>query len=129
MASFTLILTQAPLAGVSHYLALDFARALLAAGHSLRNVFFYQEACYVALNGQTPIQGQEPLLHAWQSLAQKTNTQLQVCIANAIRRGLLDAKEAERYQQPSPTLAAGFTLVGLGEMAESCQEADRVIQF
>lgn len=129
MASFTLLLTQAPLSNSSHYLALDFAKAALTQGHSISNVFFYQDAVYVGLSGQTPIQGQQPLSHAWQALAEEHQIDLQVCIATATRRGLVDTTEQQRYNLEHPTLASGFVLVGLGEMAQSCQEADRVIQF
>lgn len=129
MASITLLLTQAPLANNSHYLALDYARAALAQGHVIKNVFFYQEASYVALNGQTPIQGQTPLANEWLTLAQTHQIELQVCIANAIRRGLVDSNEQQRYQLPAVTLAEGFQLVGLGEMATSYQEVDHVLQF
>ena len=129
MASFTLLLTQSPLSGPSHYLALDFASALLSAGHRLDRVFFYQDAVYAGLNGQTAIQGQESLLQAWQSLAHTWSVPLQLCIANALRRGIADAAEQQRYGLTSVTLAEGFELAGLGEMAAACQESDRVIRF
>lgn len=129
MATYTLLLTQAPLSNSSHYLALDFARAAIAAGHHIKNIFFYQEAAYVALNGQTPIQGQTPLANEWLVLASAHNIELQVCIANAIRRGLVDVNEQQRYQLPAITLATGFQLHGLGEIASSYQEVDHVIQF
>lgn len=129
MASFSLLLTQAPSSNVSHFLALDFAKALLQQGHKLERVFFYQDAVYVGLNGQTPIQGQSSLMQLWLSLSHEYGFPLQLCIANAIRRGLVDAKEQERYQLPAQTVAVGFDLTGLGELAEACQENDRVIQF
>lgn len=129
MASFTLLITQSPLAGVAHYLALDFAQALLEQDHKLDRVFFYQDAVYVGINGQTPIQGQEPLAHAWANLAKQHNFPLQLCIANAIRRGVVDEAERNRYQLPATTLANGFVLAGLGEMATACKESDRVIRF
>lgn len=129
MASFSLLLTQSPLSGASHYLALDFARALLSAGHRLDRVFFYQDAVYAGLNSQTPVQGQESIAQAWHRLADEYNIPLQLCIANALRRGVVDAVERNRYNLPAATIAEGFSLAGLGEMASACQESDRVIQF
>lgn len=129
MSSFSLILTQSPSSNVSHYLALDFATSLLTQGHSLKRIFFYQDAVYVGLNGQTPIQGQQSLMQSWLQLSRLHNFPLQLCIANAIRRGLVNKQEQERYQLPAQTVADGFDLVGLGELAEACQEDDRVIQF
>lgn len=129
MSSFSLILTQSPSSNVSHYLALDFATSLLTQGHGLKRVFFYQDAVYVGLNGQTPIQGQQSLMQSWLQLSRLHKFPLQLCIANAIRRGLVNKQEQERYQLPAQTVADGFDLVGLGELAEACQEDDRVIQF
>lgn len=129
MASFSLMLTQAPSSNVSHLLALDFAKSLLQQGHNLARVFFYQDAVYVGLNGQTPIQGQQSLMQQWLQLSQQYDFPLQLCIANAIRRGLVNQQEQERYQLPAQTVAIGFVLAGLGELAEACQEDDRVIQF
>ncbi len=129
MASFSIVLTQSPALNVSHILALDFASALLSQGHRLKRVFFYQDAVYVGLNGQTPIQGQLSLMQQWLDLAQEYSFPLQLCIANAIRRGLVNSQGQERYQLPATTVAVGYELVGLGELAEACQEDDRVIQF
>lgn len=129
MASFSLMLTQSPTVNANHFLALDFATSLLQQGHSLKRVFFYQDAVYVGLNGQTPIQGQQSLMQRWLQLSKQYEFPLQLCIANAIRRGLVNAQEQERYQLPTTTVALGFDLVGLGELAEACQEDDRVIQF
>ena len=129
MASFSLMLTQSPTVNANHFLALDFATSLLQQGHSLKRVFFYQDAVYVGLNGQTPIQGQQSLMQQWLQLSKQYEFPLQLCIANAIRRGLANAQEQERYQLPTTTVALGFDLVGLGELAEACQENDRVIQF
>lgn len=129
MASFTLVLTQSPTTNVSHFLALDFATSLLKQGHTLKRVFFYQDAVYVGLNGQTPVQGQQSLLQSWLLLSNQHKFPLQLCIANAIRRGLVNKQEQERYQLPAQTVANGFDLVGLGELAEACLEDDRVIQL
>lgn len=129
MASFALLVTHSPLGSLAHYQALDFAAALLAQGHQLKQVFFYQDAVYVGLNGQLPIQGQTSVLLAWQHFAEQHHIPLQLCIANALRRGLVDATEQQRYDLPASTLANGFTLAGLGELAQAVKECDRVIQF
>lgn len=129
MASYSLLITQSPFSDSGHELALDFAQALLVEGHSLERVFFYQDAVYAALNNQTPTQGQSSLALRWLALKQEHEISLQVCIANAIRRGVLNHQEQQRYQASSVTLMEGFELVGLGEMASACKESNRVITF
>lgn len=129
MASFTLLVTQSPLGSCAHLQALDFAQAVLNAGHQIERVFFYQDAVYVGLNGQTPIQGQKSLAAQWLELARLHAFPLELCIANALRRGIADAKEQARHTLPSATLVEGFVLSGLGALASACKESDRVVQF
>lgn len=129
MAAFTLFITQSPFVTHSHWQAMDFARAACAGGHVIKRVFFYRDAVFCASDRQTPIQGQKPIHQAWRELAQEAGFPLQVCIANAIRRGLVDAAESHRYEHAGPTLADGFSLSGLGDMAEAMNDSDRIIEF
>lgn len=129
MAAFSLLITQNPFTGVAHTLAQDFARTLLTQGHRLQRVFFYQDAVLAALSTQNPPQGQAAVSQQWQALAAEYGFPLQVCIANALRRGVSDSTEQQRYNLPANTLAAGFELAGLGEMAEAALDSDRIIDF
>jgi tRNA 2-thiouridine synthesizing protein D len=60
-----------------------------------------------------------------------TNNQLDgvVCIAAALRRGVLNKEEAERYSRPAANLAAPWDLSGLGQLHDAVQAADRLICF
>lgn len=128
MASFTLLVTQSPFDTLAHQQALDFAQAALNAGHHIRRVFFYTDAVLCASANQTPIQGQTPIAQQWESLATTHDFPLQVCIANALRRGLPDQTEANRYGLQA-SLHAAFELAGLGEMATAVMDSDRIITF
>jgi len=66
---------------------------------------------------------------AWQTLLRDYRINAVVCVAAAVRRGILDADEAARLDIDSPTLAPGFVLGGLGELIEACEQADRVVTF
>lgn len=125
---YTLILTQAPNQQESNLTAQKLAAEILSAGDIIDRVFFYQDACYIALSSQVPGQGLEASYQGWIDLHKKYNTPLQACIANSLRRGVLDKAEAERYQQTA-NLQEGFELVGLGELAEACQTSDRIIRL
>lgn len=129
MATFTLFVTQSPFTTHAHYQAMDFARAAVAGGHQVRRVFFYRDGVYCSSNRLTPIQGQPMISELWREAAESLGFPLQVCIANAIRRGLLDESESARYELPDATLAKGFELVGLGEMAEAMSDSDRIVEF
>ncbi len=126
MATLTLLIRRSPYAGHGHQTALAFAFAALDAGHTIKRVFFYQDAVLAALHQQPP-QGQAGIAQQWQALAER-GVPLQVCIANALRRGVIDEREAQRYQCQA-TLAADFMLAGLGEMASASEDSDRIVEF
>lgn len=128
MASFTLFVTQSPFDSLAHQQALDFARAALQAGHRIQRVFFYTDAVLCASACQIPIQGQTSIADQWGELAMPHQIPLQACIANALRRGLADTTESDRYNL-TPTLHPAFSLVGLGDMAEAVRDSDRIIEF
>ncbi|MDK2776522.1 MAG: sulfurtransferase complex subunit TusD [Pseudomonadota bacterium] len=129
MASFTLLIRSGPYHTAQHSVAQDFARALLGEGHEIRRIFFYQDAVFAALAGQQAVQGQISNAASWQALAEEAGIPLQACIANALRRGICDEAEQQRYNLPAATLADGFELAGLGEMAAACADSDQVIEF
>ncbi|MDT4886895.1 putative sulfurtransferase DsrE [compost metagenome] len=52
-----------------------------------------------------------------------------MCIAAALRRGVLNAEESQRYGRPADNLAAGWELSGLGQLHEAAQMADRLVSF
>ena len=52
-----------------------------------------------------------------------------VCIAAALRRGVVDQTEADRYQLPGSNLRDGYELSGLGQLVDAALTADRVVTF
>ena len=54
---------------------------------------------------------------------------LHICVAAALRRGITDAQEAQQLSLPAHNLQPGFTLSGLGALAEAALTCDRMVQF
>ncbi|MNR63986.1 putative sulfurtransferase DsrE [compost metagenome] len=52
-----------------------------------------------------------------------------VCIAAALRRGVLNEEEAQRYQRSAASVEAPWALSGLGQLHDAIQDADRLICF
>lgn len=127
MSRISLFLNESPFLYRSHIEAINYLRAC-DDNIVVERVFFYQDATLVALDNQRPTQGQPSITTLWQEVAEQRNAPLQVCIANAIRRGLFDAQEAARYDTRA-NLAAGFELTGLGDMAEAVAKSDKLLQF
>ncbi|NYS31671.1 MULTISPECIES: sulfurtransferase complex subunit TusD [unclassified Pantoea] len=106
-----------------------FARALLAAGHELESVFFYREGVLNANQLTAPASDEFDLVRAWQALHQEEGVALNICVAAALRRGVSDAQEAARLQLAGSNLQPGFTLSGLGALAEAALSCERMVQF
>jgi tRNA 2-thiouridine synthesizing protein D len=126
---FSLLIQAAPLSAQASATALSFAEALLKQGHSLHRVFFYRDGVHNASELAAPPQDETNLPHRWQALAREHQVELMVCIAAALKRGILDEAEARRYQKASANLAPGFVLGGLGQLLEAAVESDRLITF
>ncbi|MRS91470.1 sulfurtransferase complex subunit TusD [Enterobacteriaceae bacterium RIT714] len=109
--------------------ALQFAEALLAAGHQLTSVFFYREGVYNANQLTSPASDEYDLVRGWQALNDKYGVELHICVAAALRRGVTDKTEAERLGLAAANLQPGFSLSGLGALAQAALTCDRMVQF
>ncbi|WP_235425663.1 sulfurtransferase complex subunit TusD [Cellvibrio mixtus] len=120
---------QSPPSSQASYSAYQFCRALLRQGHNLHRVFFYQDGIYNATNLAAPPQDELDLYSEWQKLSKEHSVELVVCIAAALKRGLLNQEESIRYNKAGHNLAEGFTLGGLGQLIEAAAVSDRLITF
>ncbi|WP_323155616.1 sulfurtransferase complex subunit TusD [Pseudomonas alvandae] len=109
--------------------ALLFAQAALAAGHEIVRLFFYQDGVYNAANSVVTPQDEQDLPQQWRAFVSEHQLDGVVCIAAALRRGVLNAEEAQRYQRSAASVEAPWALSGLGQLHDAIQDADRVICF
>ena len=127
--SFTIAVYGSPYASMAHTHALKFSSALLAKGHTITRVFFYREGVYVALNARVAPQDEDDVTAQWLALQSEYDLSLNVCIANALKRGIVDQSEADRYEKSAATIATGFELVGLGQLIDGMLTSDRYVEF
>ena len=109
--------------------ALQFALAVLQEGHELVSIFFYREGVYNANQLSAPASDEFDLVRAWQALSEKNGVELHICVAAALRRGVTDHAEAERLGLVGANLQPGFSLSGLGALAQAALTCDRMVQF
>ena len=126
---FSLSVTQSPYSHQGSLAAYKFAKSALAKGHSIHRIFFYGGGVLNSNALTTPPQDELNLYEAWKKLASDFDIELIVCIASALRRGILDADEAMRYEKNATNLHAPFILSGLGQLLDAVIESDRVITF
>ncbi|OOF36807.1 sulfurtransferase complex subunit TusD [Rodentibacter heidelbergensis] len=107
------------------YLAYQFAEALVKKGHTITQIFFFQEG---VSNGNAfvyPANDETHLQQYWQLFAKQNAIPLHLCVAASQRRGIVDsmtAKESENHN-----LAEGFVIAGLGEFMAAVLKSDRLI--
>jgi tRNA 2-thiouridine synthesizing protein D len=129
LSSFTVVIQGAPYASQAPVSALQFCRAVLAEGHSIKRLFFYQDGVHNASLLSVPPQDELHVPRAWQALIAQHSLDAVVCIASALKRGVLDDAEASRYDKGPGNLLPGFSIGGLGLLVEACCESDRVVNF
>jgi tRNA 2-thiouridine synthesizing protein D len=109
--------------------ALRFAQAALDGGHEIARLFFYQDGVHSASGNIASPQDELDLSGEWRTFVQQHQLDAVVCIAAALRRGVLSAEEAQRYNKPAANLDAPWELSGLGQLHEAAQMADRLVCF
>ncbi|MFT7289210.1 MAG: tRNA 2-thiouridine synthesizing protein D [Halieaceae bacterium] len=117
---YTLLILSPPDAGASARHAVEFAGALIDAGHEILCVFFYDAGVLTAAKSASPAQDESDLRARWQSLAQSAEVPLFVCVASAARFGI---SEDETTRLPA------FAVGGLGELIEAGTRSDRLMTF
>ncbi|WP_369990916.1 sulfurtransferase complex subunit TusD [Pseudomonas xanthosomatis] len=109
--------------------ALHFAKAVLDGGHDIARLFFYQDGVHSASANVVTPQDELDVAAQWREFVNQHRLDAVVCIAAALRRGVLNDEEAKRYQRPAVNLPIPWELSGLGQLHEAAQVADRLVCF
>lgn len=109
--------------------AYQFALALIAKGHQLVSVFFYQQGVDNGSCLTVPANDEFDLAKGWQRLAEEHGVALETCVAASLRRGIVSQQEAQQHDLSASNLAASFAPAGLGSLAQALLVQDRVVQF
>ncbi|MEB0042087.1 MULTISPECIES: sulfurtransferase complex subunit TusD [unclassified Pseudomonas] len=109
--------------------ALLFAQAVLAGGHEIVRLFVYQDGVHSTSGNIVTPQDELDVPRQWREFVTEHQLDGVVCIAAALRRGVLNEEEAQRYERPAANLPAPWALSGLGQLHDAVQDADRLICF
>jgi tRNA 2-thiouridine synthesizing protein D len=112
--------------------AFQFAKAAIDAGHEVMRVFFYHDGVNNASRFTVPPQDDRHVVNNWASLNiknEKGEPELVVCVAAALRRGMLDADEAAKNSVDGNNIHPAFRISGLGQLIEAGIQADRLVVF
>lgn len=127
--TFTLVITGAPYASQAPQTALAFAQAAVDLGQNIDRVFLYGDGVHLASALAAPPSDEENLPKAWSEFLAAHQIPAVACIASALRRGLVDDRERQRYELGAANLRSPFDIAGLGEWVESQASESRVLYF
>lgn len=115
---FAILLNESPFNHQAADSAYQFIKAAVAKGHEVVRVFFYYDGVHNANKLSEPQSDDRNIVKRWSELAAEHKIDLAVCVAAGLRRGIKDE-----------VLADGFRITGLGQLVESCMDADRLVTF
>lgn len=126
---FAILITGAPYSSQAPQSALAFCEAARRAGHDIVRVFLYGDGVHLANDLATPPSDEPDWQRRWRDWLKQEQVEAVVCVASALRRGLIDEREAERYDKAHFSVVQPWQIAGLGELVGAGNEADRLIQF
>lgn len=126
---FALLVQGDPAQSPSAISALRFAEAVVVSEHTLVGVFFQGDGVQVGQRFRRPPRDESDLQARWAKVSEYCALPLQLCVASALRRGLVDEQEAKRAGLAAATLTLPFELAGLATFLSHMQTADRVLTF
>ena len=126
---FSILVNEGPYTHQASDTAYQFAKAVLAKGHEIFRIFFYNDGVNNATRLTTPPQDDRNIVNRWSKLAEEHKLDMVGCVAAAQRRGSVDEGEAKRNGKDATNLAAGFRISGLGQLVEAGIQSDRLVTF
>ncbi|CAA7627379.1 sulfurtransferase complex subunit TusD [Magnetospirillum sp. SS-4] len=115
---FGILVNEGPYNHQASDSAYQFTKAALEKGHEIFRVFFYYDGVNNASGLGQPPTDDRNVTRNWQKLAEDHKVDLVVCVAAALRRGIVESN-----------LAPGFRISGLGQLIEAGIQSDRLVTF
>lgn len=126
---FTLVIYAAPYSGQAAKTAYNFAAKVLANGHEISRLFFFNDGVHNANRLAVTPQDESNLRESWDVLIKEHGLEAVVCVSSALKRAVIDASEAKRYELADSSLSEHFRIGGLGELIDACTTSDRLVNF
>ncbi len=126
---YSLLVLSSPCSGQGCATALRFASAVLKRGHQIQRVFFLDEGTQAGASSIVTPQDEPDTASLWAEFGSQHGVELILCVSSALKRGLLDAPEADRYEKNAATVHPAFEISGLGQLIDATMTSDRMITF
>lgn len=106
-----------------------FCQAALKAGHTISQVFFYQDAVLHGTQLSIPMQDEQDVVALWADCSKQNNIDLFVCVSAAERRGILGDEQIAEYDLPNANLHPQYQIAGLGVLHDAALSSERMVTF
>jgi len=126
---YSLLALSSPCSGQGSVTALRFAQAVIERDHQIQRIFFLDEGTLAGASSMVSPQDENDTVQLWANFAIKHKVELILCVSSALKRGLLDSGEAERYEKTAATVHPAFEISGLGQLIDASVASDRLITF
>lgn len=126
---FSLVIYAAPYSSESAATAFRFAQSVLAQGHELYRLFFFGDGVHNASMLTVLPQDEQNLQQQWHKLIEEHGLDSVICVSSAIRRGIVDQSEAERYELSGASAYSSSEIAGLGQLIDASAHSDRMVSF
>ncbi len=126
---FSILVHAPPYSSEAAGTALRFAEAVLRAGHKIHRIFFFADGVHNANRLTVVSRDENNLQDQWRAFLREHAIDGTVCVSSAIKRGIIDAREAERHELDGDSMHPEFAIGGLGQWVDACLHSNRVVSF
>lgn len=126
---FSIVVYAAPYSSQAAASALKFAKTVLDQGHELYRLFFFGDGVHNANSLSIVAQDDRNLQQQWHELIKKHDLDSVICVSSAIKRGIIDKRESQRYELNAVSAYDSSEIAGLGQLIDATLHSDRVVNF
>ena len=126
---FSIVIYAAPYSSESASSALRFAKEVIEQGHEIYLLFFFGDGVHNASLLTVVGQDEPNLQQQWNALIESHDIDSVICVSSALRRGVIDEKEAQRHDLACATAYTSSEVAGLGQLIDATLHSDRLVNF
>ena len=126
---FSIVIYAAPYSSEAAATALRFTKTLLDQGHELYRLFFFGDGVHNANRLSVVAQDDKNIQQAWDELIKTRGLDSVICVSSAIKRGIVDETESQRYELNAVSAYDSSEIAGLGQLVDATLHSDRVVNF
>jgi tRNA 2-thiouridine synthesizing protein D len=126
---FSIVVYAAPYSIQASESALRFTQTLLESGHEVYRLFFFSDGVHNTSRLAVAAQDEINIPERWDELISRYELDSVACVTSAIKRGIVDSKEAQRHELDADSIRSSSEIGGLGQLIDATLNSDRVVSF